>query len=238
MLRRAQQTVAGSGPQPSSHGDNPSSAECPEAARSAWGGGRCKLARGAKEERSKTGIASLHHVKLPTMGAPSSTSGRHGLFRTMAARRAVNKAMEGFVGGAAQGSAGCQKSWTAALILQSSGSGTYATNAECAEAARAGTTQSSARRGSKAAAEKHRVGPSRQTVAYQCPGPTVEREEHLDSIVSFAGAGQWWRLFWGLDILTIIWATRDLPEKCRYLLNTRLFLKKKDPTSKQFDFDE
>ena len=86
-------------------------------------------------------------------------------------RGAVNKAMEGFVGGAAQGSAGCQKSWTAALILQSSGSGTYATNADCAEAARTGTTQSSARRGSKAAAEKHRVGPSRQTVAYQCPGP-------------------------------------------------------------------
>ena len=45
-------------------------------------------------------------------------------------------------------------------------------------------------------------------------------------------------MFWGLDILTIMWVTRDLPEECRYLLNTQLFLKKKDPTSKQFDFDE
>ena len=36
------------------------------------------------------------------------------------------------------------------------------------------------------------------------------------------------------------WATGDLPEECRFLLNTRLvFLKKeKDPTSKQFDDDE
>ena len=36
------------------------------------------------------------------------------------------------------------------------------------------------------------------------------------------------------------WATRDLPEECRFLLNTQLmFLKKeKDPTSKQFDDDE
>ena len=48
------------------------------------------------------------------------------------------------------------------------------------------------------------------------------------------------RLFRGLDILTIKWATGDLPEECRFLLNTQLmFLKKeKDPTLKQFDDDE
>ena len=36
------------------------------------------------------------------------------------------------------------------------------------------------------------------------------------------------------------WATGDLPEECRFLLNTQLmFLKnEKDPTSKQFDYDE
>ena len=67
-------------------------------------------------------------------------------------------------------------------------------------------------------------------------GPTGE-QEHLDAIVSFAGAGQKRRLFRDLDILTIKWATGDLPEECRFLLNTQLmFLKKeKDPTSKQFD---
>ena len=57
------------------------------------------------------------------------------------------------------------------------------------------------------------------------PGPTGERQEHLDAIVSFAGAGQ---------------ATGDFPEECRFLLDTQLmFLKKeKDPTSKLLDDDD
>ena len=56
---------------------------------------------------------------------------------------------------------------------------------------------------------------STPTVAGECSGPTGER-------------------------VTIKWATGDLPEGCRFLLNTQLmFLKKeKDPTSKQFDDDE
>ena len=55
---------------------------------------------------------------------------------------------------------------------------------------------------------------------------------------AFAGAGK--RVLRGLDILTIKWATGDLPEECRFLLNTQLmFLKKEnDPTTKQFDDDE
>ena len=72
------------------------------------------------------------------------------------------------------------------------------------------------------------------------PGPIGERQEHLDAIVSLVGAGQRRRLFRGLDILTITWATGDLSEECRFLLNMqKMFLKKeKDPTSKQFDDDE
>ena len=72
------------------------------------------------------------------------------------------------------------------------------------------------------------------------PGPTGERQEHLDAIVSFAEAGQRRSLFREHDILAIKWATGDLPEECRFLLHTQLmFLKKeKDPTSKQFDDDE
>ena len=59
-------------------------------------------------------------------------------------------------------------------------------------------------------------------------GPTGERQEHLDASVSFAGAGQRRRLFRGLDILTIKWATGDLLEERRFLLDTQLmFLKKK-----------
>ena len=72
------------------------------------------------------------------------------------------------------------------------------------------------------------------------PGPTGDRQEHLGAVVSFVGAGQRRRLFRGPGILTIKWATGDLPEECRFLLNTQLmFVKKeKDPTSKQFDDDE
>ena len=46
--------------------------------------------------------------------------------------------------------------------------------------------------------------------------PTGERQEHLDAIVSFAGAGQ------ELDIITIKWTTGDLLEEGRFLLNTQL----------------
>ena len=72
------------------------------------------------------------------------------------------------------------------------------------------------------------------------PGPSGERQQHLDATVSFAGAGQRRRLFQGLDILMVKWATGDLPEECRFLLNTQLMFpkKEKDPTTKQFDDDE
>ena len=54
------------------------------------------------------------------------------------------------------------------------------------------------------------------------------------------GRNTWMPSSPGLDILTSKWATGDLPEECRFLLNTQLmFLKKeKDPSTKQFDDDE
>ena len=81
---------------------------------------------------------------------------------------------------------------------------------------------------------------TRQTAANEYSWPAGERQEHLDAVVSFGGAGQRRRLFWELDILTIKWATGDLPEECRFLLGAQLiFLKKeKDPISKQFDDDD
>ena len=54
------------------------------------------------------------------------------------------------------------------------------------------------------------------------PDPTGERQEHLDAVISFAGAGQKRRMFRVLDILRVKWATWDLPEECRFLLNTQL----------------
>ena len=72
------------------------------------------------------------------------------------------------------------------------------------------------------------------------PGPTGERQAHLDAVISFAGAGQRRRLLRVLDILTVKWATRSLPDKFRFLLNTQLMSlkKEKDPTTKMFDDDE
>ena len=68
------------------------------------------------------------------------------------------------------------------------------------------------------------------------PGPTGERQAHLDAVVACAGAGLKRRLFGILDVLTVQWATGDIPEDCRFLLNTQLmFLKKeKDPTTNIF----
>ena len=85
---------------------------------------------------------------------------------------------------------------------------------------------------------RYRVTAERQTGALQAPQVNVK--EHLDAIISFAGAGQRRRLFRGLDILTIKLALDDLPEESRFLLSTQLmFLKKeKDPTWKLFDDDE
>ena len=48
----------------------------------------------------------------------------------------MSKAVKGLVGGAAEGSAECQKNWTTALIRWSSGYGTHPSGTECAQAAR------------------------------------------------------------------------------------------------------
>ena len=71
-------------------------------------------------------------------------------------------------------------------------------------------------------------------------GLAGKRQEHLVTVISFAGAGQRRSLFRVLDILTVVLATGEFPEDCRFLLNTQLmFLKKpKDSSAKIFDDDE
>ena len=154
--------------------------------------------------------------------------------------------MKGLVGWAAQGSADCRRNWTTALIPRSSGIGTHPTSVECAEAARIAWGGWRYKLARSAIREQGRSKrgiaslPHFKLAPVSAPGPTGERQEHLDAIVSFAGDGHRRRLFRGLDILTIKWATGDLAEECRFLLNTQvMFLKKeKDPTSKQCDDDE
>ena len=63
-------------PRSSGIGTRPTSVKCADSARIAWGGGRYKLTRIAVREqgRSKTGIASLLHVRLSLMSAPGPTT--------------------------------------------------------------------------------------------------------------------------------------------------------------------
>jgi hypothetical protein len=68
-------------------------------------------------------------------------------------------------------------------------------------------------------------------------GPSGERQEHLDDIVKFAGASHRKRLFRAIETLTIRWAIGDLPETCKWLLNTQVMFLRKDrePQCKHFD---
>jgi hypothetical protein len=70
------------------------------------------------------------------------------------------------------------------------------------------------------------------------PGPTGDRQEHLDAVVDFAGAGQRRRLFRALGQLTVKWAIDDIPECCRWLLNTQALFLRKDHELKCKHFND
>ena len=73
----------------------------------------------------------------------------------------------------------------------------------------------------------------------QCPGPTGERQEHLDAIASSAGDGQKRRLFRGLGVLTIKCVGRETCRKSAASSSTRSSCScRRKKTSKQFDDDE
>ena len=150
--------------------------------------------------------------------------------------------MKGLVGGAAQGSADCRRNWTTALILRSLGTGTHPTTVESVDAVRSawgcGRCKLGAERDEGAGTEqnRHRFAAPRQVVANECSWFHWRSE-------GTPGRHCLLRRSWAEEArvpVAIKWATGDLPEECRFLLNTQLiFLKKeKDPTTKQFDDDE
>ena len=153
---------------------------------------------------------------------------------SLTASGSISKAMEGLVGGAAQGSADCRQNWTTALIPRSSGNGTHPTDAVCAEGA--GVAWGSgrykpARRAMRGQA-RSKTGvaslPHVKLAPMSAPRPSGERQEPLDAIASPSQEpARGGALFRELDILNIKWSTGDLPEECRFLLDTQLiFLKK------------
>ena len=110
-------------------------------------------------------------------------------------------AIKGLVGGAAVGSAECRKHWTTALIPRRSGPGTHPSGVEGAPAARAAWSGGRCKTARGAMKEQGRSKtrmaslPHVKLAPMSAPGPTGERQEHLDAAISFAGAEQRRRLF-------------------------------------------
>ena len=71
-------------------------------------------------------------------------------------------------------------------------------------------------------------------------GPSGDCQEQLSDMMRGGGARTRRRLQRALDDLTVRWALNDLPDACRWLLNTQaLFLiKSREPTCKEFDDEE
>ena len=139
------------------------------------------------------------------------------------------------------GSAECRKHGTVALIPRSSGHGTHPSNAERASATQAAWGGGRHKTARSAVREQGRSKtgiaslPHVKLAPMCAPGPTGERQEHLDAIIAFAVLDSEDDSPQFLHILTVKWASGGIPEECRFLPNLQLILKKeKDPTTKIF----
>ena len=103
----------------------------------------------------------------------------------LTARGSVSKAMKGRVCGAAQASADCPKNWTTALIPRISGCGAQLSGVRCAQEARTAWEEGryKAARGAMKEQGRSKTGLASLPSA---PGPTVERQEYVDAVISFA----------------------------------------------------
>ena len=121
----------------------------------------------------------------------------------LSARGSINKAVKGLVGGAAQGSADCRRNWTTALILRSLGTGTHPTTVERVDAVQSAWGGGRCKLARSAMREQGRSKTGIASLPHVKLSPmsalasTGDRKEHLDAIVSFAGAGQRRRVFRG-----------------------------------------
>ena len=159
----------------------------------------------------------------------------------------VHKGMQGLVGGLAHGSAAEREVWTGSLIPVTSHLGqAHPSDVELQHAGCRAWGKGDAQSAKQAVREvmRQRTGMARlpfvKIAPLSAPGPSGDRQEHLDAVLQFAGAGQRRRLFRALDSLTVRWAIGDLPLSCRWLLNTQVMFLRKDaePSCKQFDDNE
>ena len=142
--------------------------------------------------------------------------------------------MKGLVGGVADDSVEERRQWAESLFPRSCLPGAAHPSEEERTSARSKAWGNGDAQAAKAAMCD--VGPQKKGFAslphvrlmpMSAPGPTGDRQEHLDAVVDNAGAGQRRRLFRAIDELTVKSAIGDIPDCCRWLLNTQsLFLRK------------
>lgn len=172
---------------------------------------------------------------------------RGKMTRQRTAAGAKSKAVKSLVGGIAPGSATERRQWTIDLVPRHEGATSPCTRQE--ESALGPDFAWGRAVFTEALKEMRQAGrrpgshdgiPWARLAPWRAPGPSGDRQEHLDDMLQHAGASVRRRLVRVLDELTVRWAINTLPSSCRWLLNTQvLFLTKaKEPACKHFDDEE
>ena len=133
----------------------------------------------------------------------------------LTARGSTSKAMKGLVGGAAAGSAEHRMHWTTALISGAPGEVRTPQAQNGLQQREQPGVEADTREARNALREQGRSKTGIESLHHVKLAPmrapwTLERHEHLDAIIAFAGGGQCRRFFRIPDIATVKWATGDL----------------------------
>ena len=168
--------------------------------------------------------------------------------RKKIAAGAICKAFKGLTGGVAEGTADERERWTLQQIPRSDlGTEACTTQEDNKVAGRLAWGGGDTKKASKALREaaainappgKLPVLPLTRLPALSAPGPSGDRQEHLDDILRSCGPAVRGRLMRALDELTVRWAAGTLPDACRWLLDTQLLLFREDTEGKNNDFDD
>lgn len=195
----------------------------------------------ARRRREHSGSLS----RIVEVGDEEERHGRRARLAT--AQGAVSKAVKGLVGGVASADPAVRAEWTAEYIPRcADGRGPTPSDAE-REAARAcswGRGDVAVSRREMRQATRSPEGlpgiPWARLPPHAAPGPSGERQEHLEDILRSCGVSHRRKLRRALDELTVRWAIGALPSTCRWLLNTQvLFLRKqREQVNKDFDDDD
>ena len=159
-------------------------------------------------QNSRSQRGSLHDFDKLT---EDEAKGRRACIQAAVGSR--SKAMKGLVGGVAHGSPEERARWTESLIPRSEDASLCHPSSE--DHALSQTMAWGGGNFQRAKAAMCEVGRERTSMAgipyvklapLSAPGPTGDRQEHLDAIIDFAGAAHRRRLFRTLDKLTVRWA--------------------------------